>query len=1669
MKGKTLGKILLLGALLILPAAAGICIGTTRDMWKGEDYQYTDWALTRAGISDTGLLAYWIDYSGGEGELNIRELDANGVPTGKEMTVREDGRDIWAPFFSIVGDVMFLSYTRTSGDLNDARLSRNTPVELIVQTLDIGTWEPCPPVEEPMVAAAFEHRGTHHGYIMNDEMLYAWFNVDGDVTASPEFGGKSSLLLAYNGSSFTVESSTDIKPERAVFSISSAGSFDLAIMEMRNVDVSLTGSNESYIDEPWDGMDLVIVGSGEGAVNEIAMARVDRGLIEVRTIRNDINGFDLVRRVSDTLYFQWEEQIRAFALTDSGTENMFEINSKISSPSNWGIAPLEEGNATFCWSGTDLERGDEDDSLFFLTISWTGEISDSTLIETVPSYYSAKMVNVQNGTIGGLVLKDGSPDTYNSFILENGRFREVSELESRAGIGFNGFMIGLVLALIMSIIPFAIALKGSSYRAFRKMSLSQLQMFNEKQLARAIGKEAGGWTKEEMISYLTRPEVFPERSREEENRLFNLLPARYIYFSIMIFGFIVLFPNIVFSISGSPHPAYLVGMGTHLSNLIFTVLLSILVVLSLGEWNTTGFRRLVLSCMFIALFVGEFSLASFMVTLLSGSMTLPISVNYLFIITYPLMVLALSGPFFFLYDRTKQKKTLIAVIMFAVPLTMSLMILPLSAANGGIVPTPARRMSSLVMGTSLVNLITCMFIAMGAGMVFSQELSLNTIKPLKRWTREDLDRSRRLPFLTAILGWSLFTLVSIYLGLSIGTALLGYLVISAVMGGLGIFLMLLGTVPWFMALGKARKMDEIGKDISSIYLSVFFTPGLTLMGGITLAMTFGLPGALLGSGASLFQLIYGNIKLRQYTVDCLKDIKNMKPKAAREKTAPEVMKRNRMHLPRKPFVEKIRKNQKGLNTALWIVSVLGLLLSMFGEYIPQAMFIRDLLPESAAIAIYLVVLAAAFLVSFIKMRSLRRERNPLALVNTAMNGPIITIGIISVLFLGAAIGTSMYFLIGASILIVGSFFISQISGDAAIRRFDELPPGDRMVYPSEMLIFGSSSFTGPDPNLLKAPPDVLSKAIRGGRESLRETGKEQKGTEGPEREEDGQICRGNLLFREAEKVRERRIGKARRTGVLALVVGMVGLLFAVYLVFSSSICWLFFMPILVVMALTSIAFSLLPFVGKGSRMSVEFHEGGAVDHSVLGGKDIFIPYGNFANFSTIRDPVLGKVHILRSPTRETVWLYPGQKDAEEHVKTILSRIGKAEFAGYIDNQARKAIFGKVMPVARFVLSIAGALISSLVIYLMGDFTWKLALLSFPTTLLVFHMIIAARTRSLPGGGGPPNKNGHVPKLQTTLSIVTVVIALVVTIASGAIVMAVPGGLIEHEIIEDEPPKNHVSPYFFNGTGNYTLDRDMLVRSGEELVLEDTVILLETWGSDPVRIWIEEGGRINARGTSFISNGSGESLWMEIHGRGRFTDCVFSGIWGDPHTINGQGGIEVYGDSTFDNCTFRDGTTNLIMVVESSVTFRNCRFTDAEDDAVEVVRASIDMFSCTVEDVVWGMVTDNGARVRVEGCLFRDVQEGIALQWSSAEIRDTRFQNVTGTGIRKGFGSTLQTDGCTFDNVGTDISNEKGFGTFMFGTCILIPVVIGGISLAVIFLRKKKESAKTEGPDPRSPK
>ncbi len=167
-----------------------------------------------------------------------------------------------------------------------------------------------------------------------------------------------------------------------------------------------------------------------------------------------------------------------------------------------------------------------------------------------------------------------------------------------------------------------------------------------------------------------------------------------------------------------------------------------------------------------------------------------------------------------------------------------------------------------------------------------------------------------------------------------------------------------------------------------------------------------------------------------------------------------------------------------------------------------------------------------------------------------------------------------------------------------------------------------------------------------------------------------------------------------------------------------------------------------------------------------------------------------------------------------------------------------------------------------------------------------------------------------------------------------------------------------------------------------------------------------------------------NIWsFESYGTLIVRNSTFISIWGDKEITNQQGGMEIYNDAKFFNCTFSNSTTNAIMVYKSKLYIENSKIFNTGDEGIEGTYADIAVENTQFVNSTWAITTFD-SKLTVNGSAFINCTHGITLSDSSTGIiSNSKFENCY-IAIEISYAGTVQTSNTHFSNVNTILLDKS---------------------------------------------
>ena len=181
------------------------------------------------------------------------------------------------------------------------------------------------------------------------------------------------------------------------------------------------------------------------------------------------------------------------------------------------------------------------------------------------------------------------------------------------------------------------------------------------------------------------------------------------------------------------------------------------------------------------------------------------------------------------------------------------------------------------------------------------------------------------------------------------------------------------------------------------------------------------------------------------------------------------------------------------------------------------------------------------------------------------------------------------------------------------------------------------------------------------------------------------------------------------------------------------------------------------------------------------------------------------------------------------------------------------------------------------------------------------------------------------------------------------------------------------------------------------------------------------------------------------------NSTFINIWGDKNMLNQQGGMEIYNDAKFFNCTFLNATTNAIMVYETHLYIENSKILNTGDEGVEGTYADITVENTQFINTTWAITTFN-SKLSVNGSAFINCTHGITLSDSSTGIiENSKFENCY-IAMEISYASTVQTSNTHFSNVNTILLDKS---RSLNAACLTLATPMVMVFVATGYLRLKR--------------
>ena len=183
-----------------------------------------------------------------------------------------------------------------------------------------------------------------------------------------------------------------------------------------------------------------------------------------------------------------------------------------------------------------------------------------------------------------------------------------------------------------------------------------------------------------------------------------------------------------------------------------------------------------------------------------------------------------------------------------------------------------------------------------------------------------------------------------------------------------------------------------------------------------------------------------------------------------------------------------------------------------------------------------------------------------------------------------------------------------------------------------------------------------------------------------------------------------------------------------------------------------------------------------------------------------------------------------------------------------------------------------------------------------------------------------------------------------------------------------------------------------------------------------RVWVKQGSSLRVENTVLELHGS----QFEVYGSLVAVNALFRGPWGDSEHMNGDGGVEIYGEVWMENSTVVEGATNGLLLYNATAHLVNVTVSSCGDDGLEMYRSTLQAERLRIQNNTWSIVVFESEAVLRDSVVSGNTY-GIALddshltlinstvsgnrEWDLLKLGDSRVDSVESTvGVEAEFGA-----------------------------------------------------------------
>jgi len=302
---------------------------------------------------------------------------------------------------------------------------------------------------------------------------------------------------------------------------------------------------------------------------------------------------------------------------------------------------------------------------------------------------------------------------------------------------------------------------------------------------------------------------------------------------------------------------------------------------------------------------------------------------------------------------------------------------------------------------------------------------------------------------------------------------------------------------------------------------------------------------------------------------------------------------------------------------------------------------------------------------------------------------------------------------------------------------------------------------------------------------------------------------------------------------------------------------------------------------------------------------------------------------------------------------------------------------------------------------------------------------------------PARVFGMAPKIDKKYVMIALLIVIILVVGS----YAIP---VKLAIIDDAIKDLNFTKIIDNSIMDkvFTLNRTICFKGN--ITLKDVIFNITV--SD-VGIVIAKESTVVMENVSVL----GRPWKFESYGKLIVKNSYFEGMWGDKNHTNLQGGMEIYGEAEFINCTFSNAITNALMIYRVNATIENCFFNNTGDEGVESNGGKLYIKNTKFIRCQWA-ITTFVSNVHIANCSFENCEHGICLtDASTGDIKNAIFNNCR-IAIEISYGGSAKIDNVIYKNCNIEyLDKSRAYNTICL--TFILPVIVPMLLYGIYIIKK----------------